>query len=484
MTNKKLSKYINIQRRYSRSINLERDLESYEALNGYILTQRAIDSLTRIIKGFNDEEGNKAWTLTSVYGTGKSAFAHFLVSLCAKSKNKLDSLAKNIIIDKLGTDSEQYQLIEKVIPSQGLIRAVATAQREPISHTIIRALLTGVENFWDTKKRNKIEIVRKLVDLATEINSGGTVSKNLEYASTHRGAEDLYILQQLAEAPKNSKTPIYILGILHQAFAEYGQRLASIQRNEWAKIQGRFEDIAFTESVGQMINLIGSAINRSEELPHTSTIKNQAQIWFKNLKSTIVGEEVTSTLIENIYPLHPLTALVLPTLCQKYAQNDRSLFTFLTSKEPFSFSNFLDEVTVQDHHFPRLKLDRVYDYFIESVGMGLASRPNLQRWVEIQDLIKDAKHLEEDELRVLKTIGILNLITVTGSLRATKKLVSLAMCDDSNNDEINHWQEIIENLLKRNLITHRRQLDELRIWEGSDFHVDSELEKIEIKIQH
>ncbi len=53
----------------------------------------------------------------------------------------------------------------------------------------------------------------------------------------------------------------------------------------------------------------------------------------------------------------------------------------------------------------------------------------MQRWVEIQDLINDAKRLEEDSLRVLKTIGILNLITVTGSMRATRTLVSLAMCD-------------------------------------------------------
>ncbi|WP_225896268.1 hypothetical protein [Amazonocrinis nigriterrae] len=168
--------------------------------------------------------------------------------------------------------------------------------------------------------------------------------------------------------------------------------------------------------------------------------------------------------------------MALPTLCQRYAQNDRSLFTFLTSREPLSFRNFLEEVTVKDDYLPNLKLDRVYDYFIEAAGMGLASRPNLQRWVEVQDLISDATNrLEEDSLRVLKSIGILNLITVTGSMRATRSLVSLAMCDRPSQTQINYWQQIIDQLLKQNLITHRRQLDELRIWQGSDFHVDSEL---------
>lgn len=138
---------------------------------------------------------------------------------------------------------------------------------------------------------------------------------------------------------------------------------------------------------------------------------------------------------------------------------------------------------MKNNHLPSLKLERVYDYFIEAAGMGLASRPNLQRWVEIQDLINDAKRLEEDSLKVLKTIGILNLITVTGSMRATRTLVSLAMCDSPSETlrerpseaQIHYWQEIIDQLLKQNLITHRRQLDELRIWQSSDFNVDGEL---------
>ncbi|PMB28543.1 hypothetical protein CEN47_13845, partial [Fischerella thermalis CCMEE 5319] len=510
MTNRKLSHYFSLQRRYSRSINLERDLDSVEALEGYVLTKRAIDSLGRILTNFNSDQGNRAWTLTSVYGTGKSAFAHYLISLVANSQNRMHIKALSIAEEKLGRDSHIYQLIQDKINPKGLIRAVATGQREPISHTIIRALLTGVDRFWTASQKNKINVVHRLVDLEAEIHDGGKVDskeipnlvlevakesksgvflvidelgKNLEYAAHTQGSEDLYVLQQLAELPKDSKTPIYILGILHQAFAEYSQRLATVQRNEWAKIQGRFEDIPFTESSGQMMGLIGQAIDSSAAENISCAINSYSEEWWQYLESTIVDEEVTEQVIKEVYPLHPLSALVLPTLCQRYAQNDRSLFTFLTSSEPLSFRNFLEEATVKNDILPSLKLERVYDYFIEAAGMGLASRPNLQRWVEIQDLINDAKRLEEDSLKVLKTIGILNLITVTGSIRATRTLVSLAMCDSPSEtlrerpsaEQINYWQQIIDQLLKQNLITHRRQLDELRIWQGSDFNVDSEL---------
>jgi len=507
-----LSQYFSLNRRYSRSINLERDLERVEALVGYVPTEKSVDALRRILAGFTDSQANRAWTLTSVYGTGKSAFAHYLVSLCAPEKDKMRSKALEITENPLGTQSAEYCSLKEAIASQGLFRAVATAQREPISNTIVRALARGARLFWSPAQRAKIAIARQLIDLETEIATGETVDssripklvldvaqsaktgvfliidelgKNLEFAAYNAGAEDLYLLQQLTELPRDEDYPVYLLGILHQAFTEYGQRLAAVQRNEWAKIQGRFEDIPFIESAGQMVRLIGQVIDseagrdrvhRSEAENFHCAISNQAQEWLENLESIAKSEELKPEDLGAVYPLHPLAALVLPMLCAKYGQNDRSLFTFLTSSEPYSFQNFLEEETVNGQIPATLKLDRVYDYFVEAAGMGFGSRPNLQRWVEIQNLIADARHLDEDYRRVLKTIGTLNLVTTTGAVKATPELVTLALCDSPNDEEQQQkWDDIIDRLLRRNVITHRRLWDELRLWEGSDFNVDAEV---------
>lgn len=503
---KPLSQYISINRRYSRSINLERDIDNLDALAGYILTERSLTALKRIINAIKSPEGNRAWTVTSVYGTGKSAFAHYLASLIADSQDELRLRAIDIARDTLGQESQEYQALIATIPQRGYVRAVATAQREPISHTLVRALTLGVETYWTQDQRHKIPAIAKLIDLETVIASGGTIKsrdipkivrelaqasptgifiiidelgKSLEYAAYNQGVEDLYLLQQLSELPKDKANPVYILGILHQSFADYSQRLAAVQRHEWAKIQGRFEDIPFTESAAAMMRLMGQAIDKTQAAPFQCAIHNTAADWFNTLKKAIKGEELTPDILAGVYPLHPVTALALPTLCQRYAQNDRSLFTFLTSGEPLGLRNFLEEVTIDAEPFPTLKLDRVYDYFIEAAGMGLANRPHLQRWVEIQDLIADAKRLDIDSLRVLKTIGILNLITITGARRATRELVTLALCDSpTENERLCYWSSIIEQLLHRGIITHRRQLDELRIWQGSDFNVDGELSKV------
>lgn len=500
---KRLSEYFGLNRRYSRSINVERDLELPNTVLGYVLTEKSVDALRRILAAITGNHSTRAWTLTGVYGTGKSAFAHYLASLCASQTSQMRHYAWKIAETALGSDSPEYSTMETNIPPQGLFRAIATAQREPLSHTIIRALERGAGIFWKSTP-TKPAIARKLVDLATEITFGKTtvdsreipgliqevassaetdilliideLGKNLEFAAQNQGAEDLYLLQQLAERERKKGPQVYILGLLHQSFAEYSQRLASKERNEWTKIQGRFEDIPFTESEAAMTRLIGQAIDTSRAEAFQIVIHNLAMEWFECLQSIALLNDITPAILAAATPLHPITMLVLPILCTRYAQNDRSLFTFLTSSEPYSFKNFLDEATVEGDALPTLKLHQVYDYFVESVGMGLASRPNLQRWLEIQGLIADAKHRDPESQQVLKTIGTFNLVTSTGSMRATRALVTLAMCDcATDRDQLQHWEKVIEELLKQGLITYRRQLDELRIWEGSDFDVEGEI---------
>ncbi|BAQ67046.1 hypothetical protein GM3709_3811 (plasmid) [Geminocystis sp. NIES-3709] len=549
MNNSTLANYFTLERRYTRSINLERDFDDIEALKGYILTDKAIDVLGRILRGLTRENNSNCWTLTGVYGTGKSAFCHYLTCLLSPKNSNIYKLNSLIIESILKVDNDLIQHYKQLInnfPKQGFIRAIAVSQRESVTNTIIRALFIGLDNF---KLKNKIHFQEQLEGFNELIKQGKNIQnsaiialikeiiiqaktdlifiidelgKNLEYAVYNQGAEDVYLLQQLAELESINGNRVYILGILHQAFTEYGQRLAKIQRNEWAKIQGRFEDIPFTESVSQMMRLMGEAINLGKEIKDADTdrqegnpslsplarvnsslssvsrgednrqeeflqnfdddffqyerIVDYSQQWFDSLYQTLSVEKIDKSILEDIYPLHPLTALVLPTLCMRYAQNDRTLFTFITSDEPFSLKNFLTETVIDKDNLPTLKLDQVYDYFIESAGMGLTSRPNLQRWIEIYDLIADSKSLDEDSLRVLKVIGILNLVTITGITRATRQLVALGLCDLPQEEKVNYWQEKIDSLLKGGIITHRRQIDELRIWQGSDFNVDQELE--------
>ena len=73
----------------------------------------------------------------------------------------------------------------------------------------------------------------------------------------------------------------------------------------------------------------------------------------------------------------------------------------------------------------------------------------------------------------------MNLIASAGSLRATRNLVALSMCDVPDNEfEVHRWRQTIDDLTERRVIAHRRQLDELRIWEGSDFDIEQSMQEL------
>ena len=84
------------------------------------------------------------------------------------------------------------------------------------------------------------------------------MGKFLEGAA-HDGT-DIYFFQELAELASRSDRRLIVIGILHQAFEEYAHRLSREMRDEWAKIQGRFVDLAITVAPEEQIDLVSRAI--------------------------------------------------------------------------------------------------------------------------------------------------------------------------------------------------------------------------------
>ncbi|MBK8223043.1 MAG: hypothetical protein IPK73_18675 [Candidatus Obscuribacter sp.] len=501
---KSLAQLYKLNRRYNRSINLERDLSNPNSVEGYVLTPRSSDALERVFACFEAKGSTKAWTLTGAYGTGKSSFAHFLACLCGP----IDSEAREIA-QKIGKSAfkAKWTLPNCLQEEKGLVRAVATAQREPLEHTVLRALQTGAVSFWSQRRGGRPDVLEEIDNLLAKAHKGKRVDasqvinlvkstakaaktgllliidelgKNLEFASQHSAASDLYLLQQLAElSSSDEKCSVFTLAILHQAFAEYAHGLSTEQRNEWMKVQGRFEDIPFTGSTNEMVRLMAQAIDRSSAKELHKEVVNWSSKWFEAVKPTLATAFGDTSTISTIFPIHPVAAAVLPVLCSKYGQNDRSLFTFLTSDEPNSLPSFLHETTVEQSELKTLKLHRVYDYWIDAAGSSLYSRPQLQRWVEIQGKVADAAHLDQKLLALLKTIGLLNLVSSGGHLRATRSLVEYAMCDTPDDSkELQVWSTAINELIEKRLVVYRSQLDELRIWEGSDFDIEPAIQSI------
>ena len=87
--------------------------------------------------------------------------------------------------------------------------------------------------------------------------------KFLEYESRFLGVNDVFLLQALAEhAHAGHSTKILLLVLLHQSIEQYARGVGESLKNEWAKIQGRFEEIPFLESAEQTLRVVNAAITQ------------------------------------------------------------------------------------------------------------------------------------------------------------------------------------------------------------------------------
>ncbi len=293
------------------------------------------------------------------------------------------------------------------------------------------------------------------------------LGKFLEYSARHE-SDDIFLLQMLAEATHDNNILLFVL--LHQSFEQYGKNLNTKLKNEWIKIQGRYETLLFVETTTQSLYIMGNIFqNKLSDVqlkPIRAEIKNVVKTLEKgNLLPASFDTKIAYNLFENCYPLHPVTALLLPALCQKVAQNERTLFNYLGGSESFSLIKKLEILTLGQFILPA----DIFDYFL--TGQILSNDLQVQRTVvEANSALERLSTNNAEEVSLLKSVGLLNVVR---KIPASKPVLKL--CDSFF--EIN-----IKNLEKQSIVYYRKFNNEYRVWQGSDFDINAELTKQEAQL--
>ena len=77
----KLNKVVSLNSWFSKSVNLERDSSTSEALSSYVPTSVSKRMLSSFFESQKkDKRLSRAWSLIGPYGSGKSSFALFLTA--------------------------------------------------------------------------------------------------------------------------------------------------------------------------------------------------------------------------------------------------------------------------------------------------------------------------------------------------------------------------------------------------------------------
>ena len=287
---------------------------------------------------------------------------------------------------------------------------------------------------------------------------------------------DVFVLQTLAEfATRSEQTPLLFLTILHQAFEQYANKFAKSQQEEWAKVQGRFEDIAFVEPTEQVLRLIGSAIERTSE----DKVENLSFANEFDLKPNQLNENEFNELLKNCLPLHPIVALVIDPIFRRFAQNERSLFAFLSSNEPYGLQDFLSTQHCNEAFPPLFSIVNLYDYLKTNMGHRLYASHNGKKWAEIESALDRLPTLSPMPTQLIKTIGVLNIVgEVIPNLKASEQLLRYAL-DDRREGFNSEFKTALATVKKRSIVIYRPYNKAYALWEGSDVDIEAKLREAE-----
>jgi hypothetical protein len=448
MNETRIADVLQLRSRFMRSIHLERDFGN-GGLQDYIVTPQAKATIERLVLGLASQSHQRAWRITGDYGTGKSSFAVALAQLLAAKQQPLPPALRHAVDFRVLGGTGRPQLMPVLV----------TGSREPIALALLRSLQRALEDCRIGGKRPQVlNKIQPLLDAArTTIPDKATIGlleeandyvcgtgkgtgilivldelgKFLEFAALHPDRQDVFFLQSLAEAAARSgKRPLLVVGLLHQGFNAYAEQLSQVVQREWEKVAGRFEEMLFNQPLEQAAMLVASALNvRVDRLPKTIEKEVQRDM-ARALDLGWYGPTAPSrALLETaarVYPLHPTVLPVLVRLFTRFGQNERSLFSFLLSDEPLALRDFAGQ-PLQTAAFYRLH--HLYDYARIAFGSRLSVQNYRSHWNQIESVVESFPQEHLDELRILKTVALLNLVDAP-SLLATEDAITVAVGSD------------------------------------------------------
>ncbi len=450
MGERRIVDVFNIKSRFLRSVQLERDFQDSAALSGYVRTDFVQECCERISDGLRPESGRRAWRVTGDYGSGKSSFALLVANALAGRDNKqAPQIVRAFDFNKLGVARPVY------------LPVLVTCSRKPLATSILTALYAALASVYKRgAKSNPAAAIEQLltaktepsdeqvVDAILDVNSQviadgkghglliivDELGKFLEFAALNSHQQDVFLLQRLAEAASRSgNQPLFVLCLLHQGFNAYADQLNQSAQREWEKVAGRFEEIVFNQPVEQVGHLIASALNvqvdhvpKGQQTALRRSMQEAVELgWFGAAQSQPLVD-----LAARLYPLHPTLLPVLIRVFKRFGQNERSLFSFLLSNEPFGLQAFSEQRLQNAEPY---RLSNLFDYVRVNFGHKLTVASFRSHWSLIESVVESYTTEEPLHVHLLKTVGLLNLLN--DDLLATEETIVCAVAGDDQGQQ-------------------------------------------------
>ena len=238
-------------------------------------------------------------------------------------------------------------------------------------------------------------------------SSGDAISKNLK------------VIQDFAELAARSSVEeqLHICCVTHKSLALYK---SSDKADSFKTVEGRFKEIKFNRSLDENYQIISAAINNEAGNDLIKDyVKHNSQFYNALTSLEVFNKEVDlNDLYYGCFPLNPLTVYILIQLSELIAQNERTLFTFISDTDDNSFNSFIHK-----NNNGLFNVDKIYDYF--SPLMKREEGNDIRNiWYRTEGTLSRVS--EPEARKIIKALSVILMIDDSETLPANEEILSLS----------------------------------------------------------
>ena len=486
MATQLIAERIEVGRRYVRAVDILRDMDDARALEGYVLTPSVRDGLRRVVAGLEMGSSQRAFRVTGPYGSGKSSFGLLLARLFQEGmeggpatnlagglfgKQRVPAYRPVVIAGRrasLTTDlaAAAHDVARTEFGEKDELAATAAREVDRLSaaegsdpKAVLDCLVRCSERLFEERGCALLLLIDEM-------------GRYVEFAVSNPGREDTSVFQQLAErAGGSGRGGLGVIGFLHHRFGDYVATLGDWVEGEWRRSSERYEEVAFHESHEQLLYLLSEALVAPRT--HTVAVRTAARSQFREAGKrglfTLPSDDLAA-IGERLYPFQPGALACLWSCSRRFGQNERSVFAFLQSSEPFGYQDFAHRTKYGGENWYRI--DDVYDHLASQGSLRFQSRDREKRWNMGQDALVVCGDMPSETRRVLKAVSLISVLEPVPGLSA--EVDTLGWLLGSDQDDVS---KALDEFSKRGVIHKRESQADWSLWSHSSVDLDEWMDK-------
>ena len=486
-TQTKKQKLIQLSESYNRSTNLDLDFKDSSKLKNIYLSSKFQEGLKEIFTSILEKNSNhRVRVLSGSPGLGKSTFALLVSQIISKKYPKLVNQLISKSNKNLKTDFNSFQKSRKAKLLPVFINGYE-GEIEQVFKNKLKAVLLENKISSKSKAKNTLDFYKNtLKNLKIKGYSGIFIiydefGKYLEKGVHNPTDLNIQFLQNFAEfCNRSGEKQCHLMLITHLSISQYANQLPINVQQEWAKIEGRFQESAFYDKDADYYKMISAVFEKNISTTKSLMAKKYRTYIKKYLSSFkedafkgFIDLKNLNSVLLNCFPLHPSVLSLLPHLSKKIAQNERTLYTFLTRDENYSLKRFLEE-QFKDHTTLLMPYD-LYRYFKTLIGKDVGIGGTYKIQLIAEEAFKKIKKTDETSKQVISLMALCSVIKDSYFAPLTESFITSCFNQVFPKEDI---KKCLKSLKNKNIIFYNKNIKQYLLQEGSPIDIDEEISKL------